>query len=147
MIHLVDAAIDEAMEKSGPGARIGLLATDATISSGLYVQRHHQRLNTHSHQKAVASEGLTWVLPTITEMHHCVMPGIAAVKAGQLALASSHLRLALRGLKSRGATSVIMGCTEIPLALENELTAVTLIDATAALARRAVDWSLAARGL
>lgn len=146
MIHLVDAAIDEAMAKSGPGAQVGLLATDATMSSGLYIQRHHQRFNANSHQGTAASDGMTWVLPTINEMHHCVMPGIAAVKAGQMELASSHLRLALRGLQNRGASSVILGCTEIPLALENELTAVTLIDATAALARRAVAWSLAARG-
>src|SRR6516225_7744843 len=39
MLHLVDAALREALDRAGPDARLGLLATDATIASGLYINR------------------------------------------------------------------------------------------------------------
>lgn len=145
MIHLVDAAIDAAIQQSGAGAKIGLLATDATLSSGLYVNRHQNRPQALTLDEHDINENISWVLPTRNEMERYVMPGIAAVKAGQLNQASELMRLALRGLHNRGASSVIMGCTEIPLALEKEATPLHLVDATAALAQQVVTWSLATR--
>lgn len=134
MLHLVDAALDEAAGAAGPGARIGLLATDATLASGLYVNRAQR------HAAAVQ-----WLLPTATEMLDDVMPGIAAVKAGRLDAAREALQRALQALQRRGAQAVVLGCTEIPIVLEQQPSGVPLVDATAALARRAVAWALAQR--
>ena len=39
MVHLIDAAIDDATAIAGPQGRIGLLGTDATLASGLYINR------------------------------------------------------------------------------------------------------------
>lgn len=131
MLNLVDAAIDEAAAAAGRRGRIGLLATDATLASGLYLNR--------------AGGGMQWLLPTAGEMLERVMPGIAAVKAGELATARGLLREAVQALQRRGASAVVLGCTEIPVALDGADSPLPLVDATGALARRAVAWSLAQR--
>jgi aspartate racemase len=90
-----------------------------------------------------------WTLPTDTEMLTLVMPGIQAVKLGQLDQASELLSAAAMALIQRGAGSLVLGCTEIPLVLNtaSHPFKVPVIDATASLARRAVAWSLAQRQL
>jgi aspartate racemase len=134
MIHLVDAAIDEAFAIAGPGGRVGLLGTDATVASGLYINR-----------VTTAAQPIQWLLPTAREMTELVMPGIEAVKAGALDAGRSRLAAAAEALKGRGATAVILGCTEIPVVLDAKTSPLPAIDATAALARRAVSWSRAQR--
>lgn len=134
MLHLVDAALGEAAAATAPSARIGLLATDATLASGLYVNRVRPGV------------ALQWLLPTATEMLDDVMPGIAAVKAGQMDAGRERLLRAAHALRRRGAQAIILGCTEIPLVLQPaDIAGAPLIDATAALARQAVAWALAAR--
>jgi aspartate racemase len=136
MLHIVDAAIEDALAMAGPRGRIGLLATDATLASGLYVNRP---------SPAGATHGAHWLLPTASEMLELVMPGVAAVKAGQLNAGATLLRSAVLALKQRGATAVVLGCTEIPVVLDASTSPVPLIDATAVLARRAVAWSMTQR--
>jgi aspartate racemase len=131
MLHLVDAALEDAVTLAGPQARIGLLATDATLAAGLYINRPSPR-----------GHGVHWLCPTASEMLEWVMPGIAAVKAGDLATGREHLLAAALALKQRGADALVLGCTEIPLALDTTNAPLPLVDATAALARRAVAWSL-----
>ncbi|NRF66272.1 amino acid racemase [Aquincola sp. S2] len=133
MLHLVDAALAEAVALAGPAARIGLLATDATSAAALYPNR------------TPAGSALQWVMPTAGEMLDAVMPGIAAVKAGDHARGGALLQRAADALARRGAQALVLGCTEIPLVLDAERSPLPLIDATAALARRAVAWSLARR--
>ncbi len=135
MIHLVDAAIQDAIALAGPGGRIGLLGTDATLASGLYINR-------------AATTGLApvhWLLPTAREMIDRVARGIDAVKSGDLATGRELLASAALRLKERGADVVILGCTEIPVVLTDANSPVPVVDATAALARRAVAWSLGCR--
>jgi aspartate racemase len=121
---------------AGAGAAIGLLCTDATLASGLYVNRT---------ARSAAETGVQWTLPTAGEMLELVMPGIAAVKAGALERGTELLLAAARALARRGAQALVLGCTEIPLVLLPSNSPLPLIDATAALARRAVAWSLAQR--
>ncbi len=135
MIHLVDAAIQDAVALAGPGGKVGLLGTDATLASGLYVNRSAAATRSRVH----------WLLPTAREMLEFVAPGIEAVKSGDLDGGRQLLVAAAQSLKARGATAVILGCTEIPVVLDDRDSPVPVVDATAALARRAVDWSLACR--
>jgi aspartate racemase len=132
MLHLVDAALEDAIAVAGAGARIGLLATDATLASGLYLNRP-------------TSQQVQWLLPTASEMLDWVMPGIQAVKAGHLDDAAALLLRAAAALQRRGVAALVLGCTEIPLVLTTENAPVPVVDATAALARRAVSWSLSQR--
>jgi aspartate racemase len=132
MLHIVDAAIEQAMKSAGPNARLGLLATDATLASGLYINRKAQ---------AAGGSAVQWLLPTAQEMLDLVMPGIAAVKAGQLGNGQKLLLSAANALHQRGATALVMGCTEIPIVLNDGNAPLPTVDATAALAERAVHWS------
>lgn len=136
MLHLVDAALEDAVGMAGEGATVGLLCTDATLASGLYVNRT-QYLKTTS--------GVQWALPTASEMLEWVMPGIEAVKSGQLDKGTACLTAAAQALVRRGAQVLVLGCTEIPLVLDSSNAPVPVVDATASLARRTVAWSLLQR--
>jgi aspartate racemase len=130
MLHLVDAALEDAIASVGSHATIGLLCTDATLASGLYMNRTPQ---------------VRWALPTAHEMLDWVMPGIQAVKAGELDRGGELLGVAAQALVRRGAQALVLGCTEVPLVLGPSNAPVPVIDATASLARRVVAWSLAER--
>jgi len=130
MLHLVDAALDAAVEAHGQHTPLGLLCTETTLASGLYLAR---------------APHVRWVLPTPGEMREQVMPGIAAVKAGDLELGAALLGAAAQALARRGARALVLGCTEVPLVLVPANAPLPVIDATAALARRVVAWSLAQR--
>ena len=130
MLHLVDAALDAAAATVGHDAPLGLLCTQTTLASGLYVNR---------------APRIRWVLPTPSEMRDQVMPGIAAVKAGELVRGGELLVAAAQALAQRGAQALMLGCTEVPLVLGQANAPLPVIDATAALARRVVAWSLAQR--
>jgi len=127
MLHLVDAALREALALAGSHARLGLLATDATIASGLYINRRLPDLPAPA-----------WLLPTAGEMLAQVMPGIEAVKAGRLDAGQALLSEAAQALARRGADVLVLGCTEIPLVLDATACGLPVVDATAALAREVV---------
>lgn len=134
MLHMVDATLREVLMLVGREASIGILSTDATLASGLYVNRSRSEY-----------AGLSWVQPTAVEMLESVMPGIEAVKAGHLDVGKKHLELAARALCRRGAQAIVLGCTEIPVVLDAAAAGVPVIDPTAALAREVVSWSFANR--
>jgi len=135
MLHLADAALAE-LARRAPGARVGLLATDATLASALYLNRPSVPPLQHRPH---------WVLPTAPEMVDWVMPGIAAVKAGTPALGRDLLLKAAHALQRRGAEALLLGCTELPLVLDEAGLGLPVIDATDALARAVVAWSQAQR--
>jgi aspartate racemase len=134
MLHIVDAAIQDALQRCGSHARIGLLATEATTASGLYVDR-----------RPPGREAPKWVLPTDEEMAELVMPGIAEVKAGRLQSGRLLLENAASALRRRGAEALVLGCTEIPIVIDDDIAQLPTVDATDSLARRAVRWSLEQR--
>lgn len=113
---------------AGP-AQAGLLATDACIEAGLY-------------QDAAARHGLDLVTPGPAEQAEC-MRLIRAIKAGDAGERIREEMLALaRTLVDRGVGSIILGCTEIPLVLEDDVDRVPLLSSTDLLAQRTVDYAL-----
>jgi aspartate racemase len=110
---------------------VGLLATSGTVHAAVYPQRAPQ---------------LRWVVPSAAELDKLVMPGIRAVKAQRLAEGRALLGAAAEALVARGARVIVLGCTEVPVALDptadaERLLGVPLLDATAALAARCVAWA------
>ena len=134
MLHMVEAVMEEALATCGARLRIGLLATQATLASGLYGK----------HACAPDGRVVEWIHPTGWDIRQCVSPGIAAVKAGRLDEGRDLLLRAACALHQRGAAAVVLGCTEIPVVLNDQNAPLPTIDATAALARRAVEWSRSA---
>ena len=126
MLHIVDMALAEARRHVGAGAPLGLLATEATLDSGLYTAR---------------AADVAWRLPTPAEREAWITPGIAAVKAGDLGCGRMLLGKAAAALAARGAQALVLGCTEIPLVVDAGTAPVPVIDATAALARATVAWA------
>lgn len=127
-LSIVDVAAEH-IEALPFASAAGLLATDATLTSGLY-------------QEALRARGISPVLPA--EGHQrVVMEAIYAVKAGNLT-ESLRERLAevVDALAAEGADVVVGGCTEIPLALSLERASRPLIDPATLLANSVVERAL-----
>lgn len=131
MPHIVDAAAQDLMRlEIGPG-RIGLMATPMTLRLRLYQQR-------------LESLGWECIQPTEDQMTRLVSPAIALVKANQVADAYEALLEVANDLAERGATAVVLGCTEIPLGIQAGPASrlkVPVVDTIDALARAAIVWA------
>ena len=128
-LSIVDATCDEAAASAAPGSRIGLIATGATLAANLF-DAHLTRM------------GFVPVLPTDAEMTSLVLPGIERVKAGRAREGGVLVEHAVHALLARGVTTVVLACTETPLALdavESNLRD-ACIDSNGALARCCVRW-------
>ena len=128
MLHIADAACADL----GGVQRVGLLATQGTIAAGFY-------------QARLAAHGVECLLSSDDAQRTLVLPAIECVKRNDLAQAHALATRAVRRLLAqgpRGAQRIIIGCTEIPLALDYQPSDVAehCIDATRALARACVQW-------
>lgn len=122
LLNVLDETARELAELSVD--RAGLLATQGTYDSGLYA-------------RAFARHGITCIVPGETE-RKTVMDGIyLGVKRGNMALA----RAAFTGVVERlagqhGISTIVLGCTEIPIALNEPIADLRLLDPARILARR-----------
>jgi aspartate racemase len=109
--------------------KVGILATDATIKTSLY-------------QLALQTQGIDVCIPEHAQQVD-VMNGIKAVKAGQIALATALISPAFEQMIAYGADAVILGCTEIPIALNNisQLSPEKCLDSLDILAHQCVLWA------
>ncbi len=126
-ISIVECNALEALRLAGPGATIGVAGTRATLASGLF-------------DRTLARHGLQTVRPTDAEFEHSLLPAIAAVKAGRIAHAGALVEATLIGMAERGASHILLACTELPLALAagGPAGGAPCIDATRTLARATV---------
>ncbi|NDO81160.1 aspartate racemase [Citrobacter sp. NCU1] len=125
MISILDATLGEIPPSV---KRVGLLATNATLATGLY-------------QNKAMAQGLTLISPEDAEQEQ-VMQAIYALKSGNKPVAEKLLFPQIERLISRGAQMIIMGCTEIPLIVSGheEDSGCRFIDSTASLVRAAIRW-------
>ncbi|MEP0617501.1 aspartate/glutamate racemase family protein, partial [Marinobacter sp.] len=107
---------------------VGLMATDGTVKAGFY-------------PKKLARSGIQMVLPE-EALQRNIMHGIYQVKSGKIEAGGEILAGCMEQMLRLGVEKVILGCTEIPLALERiESPLVDRgIDATQALAAACVRW-------
>jgi aspartate racemase len=126
ILHIADATCAAI---AGGVTRVGLVATDGTLAAGIY-------------QTRFAARGVQCVLNETDDQHTLVRPAIECVKRNQLARAHELAGEAVQRLLDNGAQAVILGCTELPLALDYAPSdaAAHCVDATRALARACVDW-------
>ncbi len=117
---------------SGSGAaRIGLMGTAATLAMRLYQDR-------------LGAQGWDIIEPDTEQMERLVTPAIASVKANRVAEAYEPLAEVVNSLAARGATAVVLGCTEIPLGIQagpQTALQVPVVDTIDALARAAIGWA------
>lgn len=114
---------------------VGLLATSGTIASAVY-------------HNAVAERSLELIVPDAEHQQYVMSAiyGERGVKAGYVeGECKTALLRAIWHLARRGATVIILGCTELPLILEKNPAfridehTVALLDPTDILARRCVE--------
>jgi aspartate racemase len=100
----------------------GLLATQGTIQSQLY-------------QLVFGDQALIFPDSDQVEQIHA---GVLDIKRGEPRRALPTFQRALSKFQERGADCVILACTEIPLAINQEISSLTVLDTSRVLARAAV---------
>ena len=129
MLHIAHACV--AAVPPAPSARVAVLATRGTLTSGFY-------------QALLGERGIKALVPDAATGQDDIDACIRAIKAGDMAAGTAAFNRALAPLAAAGATAAILGCTELPIAARAAApTPLTLIDSTLALARATVDYALA----
>jgi aspartate racemase len=130
LLHIADAAGSAAKAR---GARlVGLLGTAYTMEQGFYRERLAGRFGIEAIVPPAAERG---AVNSIIFDELC--RGIVREES------RARLRDIASGLAAAGAEGVVLGCTELPLAMEDGDIGVPYWDTTALHARAAVDFMLA----
>ncbi len=120
VLNMIDLTVGAVLESGYK--RPGILATTATIESGLYIRNL---------QKA-------GINPVIPEDENSVMRAVQHVKLGNIPDGKAVLLPVIRELENRGVDSLILACTEIPVILDSNDTILPLIDSDRLLAERLI---------
>ncbi|MFP1945381.1 aspartate/glutamate racemase family protein [Lonsdalea quercina] len=129
LLHIADATLAAMREHvTVPPEVTGLIATQGTLRAGWYQQR-------------LAATGNEVLEPTPQEMEELFVPGCYAVKRGELVEGGVLLEQLAERLADRGATRLILACTEVApaLAAVNSRWQTRSIDTTQALAQACVE--------
>ncbi|MFP1921001.1 aspartate/glutamate racemase family protein [Lonsdalea quercina] len=129
LLHIADATLAVMREHvTVPPEVTGLIATQGTLRAGWYQQR-------------LAATGNEVLEPTPQEMEELFVPGCYAVKRGELVEGGVLLEQLAERLADRGATRLILACTEVApaLAAVNSRWQTRSIDTTQALAQACVE--------
>ena len=130
ILHLIRETMRHVKEALPGVSRVGPLSTLGSFRLGLY-------------EKAIIEAGLTPVMPTeavqdglVNRAIYDTEFGIKAHSAPATERATGMIEEAIAHVRSRGAEAVILGCTELPLAVPDAIARdATLIDPARALAR------------
>lgn len=106
VIHIVDSVAEELRSHGITDGSIGIIGTQATMRLGLY--QHH-----------LAKLGYSCITPGAQEIDILVQPAIDLIKANNLPAAYELLMKAIDKLHSWGVAAIVLGCTEIPLAIKD----------------------------
>ena len=130
IIHIVDSVASALREVDVVNDTIGVMGTHATIEFGLY-------------QYMLNKSGWNCIVPTAEEMDTLVQPAIDLIKSGNIEQANPMLMTVIRNLIGRGAKSVVLGCTELPLAVkevnENGIPIINSIDSLVKAVIKSLD--------
>jgi aspartate racemase len=108
IVHIVDSVVDELKSLNIDNETIGVMGTQGTIEFGIY-------------QQFLERHGWKSIVPTKIEMDCFVQPAIDLIKAGNIIEANSLLVKVISSLINRGAKAVVLGCTELPLAVKETM--------------------------
>lgn len=129
VLHIIESVVQDLRRRGLPQGRIGLMGTTATLALGLY-------------QATLERYGYECLVPSDQEVELLCMGAIRAVKANRLEDAFAPAAECVARLQSRGAQAVVLGCTELPLAIPHaarDALGVPLTDSIDALALAAIE--------
>ena len=126
-VSIVEASCAEVARIAGPGSRIGLIGTQATLAAGIF-------------DRQLKVSGYSALLPGDEELASVILPSIRRVKEGRPVEAGNMLAPKVQALLERGAVAVILACTETPVALDAIASPLRAhcVDSNRALARACV---------
>jgi aspartate racemase len=130
ILHIVQAVLEDLRRQGISKGRIGILGTAATLKLGLY-------------QDELMRQGYDWLIPDPSDHERYCANSIALVKANDLERAYEPAATATKQLLDRGADAVILGCTELPLAIPHALRGdlgIPVTDSIDALVLAALQW-------
>ena len=104
VMHIVESVVEDLRRQGIHGGKIGIMGTAATLELGLY-------------QRYLIQAGYEPLVPSQTEILDCCIPAINAVKGNRIDAAFFPASLGIAALERRGAQAVVLGCTELPLAV------------------------------
>ncbi len=110
-----------------PGQKAGILATTGTLEAGVY-------------SRAFSDEGIEVILPNPQQREVLMHTIYGQVKAGIMPTDPQPLNEVLAEMESRGAGYFILGCTELPVAVQTLGLQNNFIDATTELAKAAIEY-------
>jgi len=112
---------------------VGLLASSGTVRSGVY-------------HRGLSEVGVRILVPDGGDQQR-IQSAISNVKAGARDQSARKVfESAAFRLVEAGATAIVLGCTEVPLAFDPDRLACPSLNSTKILARAAVDWAMGKRG-
>ncbi|AXK38028.1 aspartate/glutamate racemase family protein [Crenobacter cavernae] len=129
LIHIADVAAREA-QRAGVKT-VALLGTAFTMEQPFYRERLEQRF------------GLRVLTPDADEradIHRIIYDELCLGQ--RLPASRERLRAIIERLATGGAQGVILGCTELPLLIEQDDVSITVLDSTTLHARAAIDFAL-----
>lgn len=129
VLHIVDAVIADLRRQGITQGRIGVMGTRATLRQGLY-------------QARLENAGYTCELLNEADMEQYSLAAIEAVKANDLASSIAPAAEGIQILRNQGVDAVVLGCTELPLAVPHALRPamdVVLSDSLDALALAVIE--------
>ncbi|UHL64280.1 amino acid racemase [Paralcaligenes sp. KSB-10] len=130
VLHIVQAVIDDLRRQGIAKGRIGVLGTATTLRLGLY-------------QHELRAQGYEPVIPPAALIEGGCADSIRLVKNNRLAEALHPALACVAYLREQGVDAVVLGCTELPLALPHPLRVglgVAITDSIDALALAGLAW-------
>ena len=129
LLNMISEVIAEIESRFDKGAKISVISTLGTYKTGLYTEY----LNKANISIVLPDESMA------EEIHSAIYNPVYGIKAHSNPVTTEARRVvekAVRVLGQKGADAVILGCTELPIALSSDsLDGIILIDPTTILAR------------
>ena len=134
VLNMITLTVQNIIDNFGTNAKVGLLATDGTVKTQIY-QNEFGRI----------SNKIQMVLPTPKTQKN-IMKAIYEIKSTSVNSNNINLLLtATEELIQKGANVVILGCTEIPLALTKNKRLFPIVDPMEILAKAVIEKTLSSK--
>ncbi|WP_137937155.1 amino acid racemase [Chitinivorax sp. B] len=127
-LHIAEVVVAEATRR-GFG-KLGLTGTRWLVESDVYPDK-------------LAQHGIDWLRPTKNEREQISHIIMSELVNGQFNMQSTaYFQQVIAQMKAQGCDAVILGCTEIPLIINDENSSLPTLDSTRLLARAALQRAL-----
>lgn len=124
-INMIEEVAREIHNRYGPGAKAGLLATLGTYTGGVY-------------EKILKKYGIELVVPD-EKGKKAVYDLIYKIKEDLKSAKTDDVCEVVARMKGQGASTIVLGCTELPLVEKSLPSDVDFVDTTLVLAKKAVE--------